>query len=257
MDAENRKDSELLEVVELEVKELLANQGYAADTPNIRGSAIAHPLNMDLYNSKIQELLDALDTAIPTPPDIQDVPFLMSVEDVFTITGRGIIVAGLVERGRLKISEAVEIVGLGPTRTTIATELEQFHRPCDRLLGGDNAGVLLRDMNRTEIQRGQVLAAPGTIRAYSQFHAALYLLGRAEQGSDSPALSDTPYGFFLRTTDISGTLKCDESAGPIREGDILPITVTLDSVVAMEPGLRFALLKNGRILGRGVITELL
>ncbi|MCW3051144.1 MAG: hypothetical protein JWN14_314 [Chthonomonadales bacterium] len=255
-------DAELLDIAEREVRQLLSKTGYAADAPVIRGVATAALQSLeaerfDIWTSTVQELLVTVDATFPTQQRVYEEPFLMSIEDVFTIPRRGTTVTGRVERGQLKIHGSVEIVGLRPSRTTIATDLEQFHKMCDLILGGDNAGILLRGIHRDDVQRGQVLAAPGTIQAHSRFRAELYLLNRQEGGSDSPNLSDPTYSFFIRTTDITGTLKLEEGSSPVRAGGIVRFTVELETAVAMEPGLRFTVRKSGYSLGIGVVTEIL
>ena len=256
------EDTELPDIAELEVRELLAGYGYAAKTPIIRGSATAALNNLetdrfDLWNGKIRDLLDAMDAALPVPPSIQDGPFLMSVEEVFIIQTKGTIVTGRAERGIYRSNSPVEVVGFGPTWQTVATCLEQFHKKCDTIYGGDNAGVMLRSANRTNAQRGQVLAAPGTIQAASWFRAVIYLPTRQEKGSDRPDLSDKTLEFFIRTTWINGTLELEERTGPLRGGDTIRAAAVLESYIALEPGLRFTLREKGRSIGIGVITEIL
>ena len=253
-------DSELLEMVEFEVRGLLSEHGYAADTPIIRGSALAALNSLettpsDIWNNRIRELLEALDTAIAPPQKAEDKPFLMSIEDVFTVTGRGAVVVGQVERGRCQITTPVEIVGLGPTRASIATALQLPNKISDSVTAGENAGLLLRGLNRTDAHRGQVLAAPGTIKACSRFRADLYLCTERENGPTRPDLSGVDYLFFLRTREFSGTLCREEGNDLLREGEIVRVHVDLETTVAMEPELRFTLRQNGRSIGYGVVTE--
>jgi elongation factor Tu len=252
-------DLELLDVVELEVRNLLSKHGYAADTPVIRGSATAaiHELGadrFDLWCSKIRDLLGAMDT-LPPPERLEGKPFLLGIEDVFTITGRGTVVTGRVERGMLQVNDPVEIVGLRPTRQTVATLLEMFGTPHKSVTAGYGVGILLRDVSRTEVQPGQVLAAPGTLSACSRFRAELYLLAEREGGRDKFDLSGASPQFFFRAVEIKGTLVLEEGAWPVRGGNAIRCIVELETAVALEPGLRFALREGGRSTGLGVVTE--
>jgi len=257
------EDPELLDVVKLEIQTLLADNGYGSDAPILCGNARISDVNASAsWSNPIKELLDALDRIIP-PPDLENLPFLMPIEDAFGITGRGAIATGRVERGRLVNGEPIEIVGMGPSRTVIAAEMEQFGSSQSRIQRGDNAGILLRDMPRTEVQRGQVLATPGTMQAYTRFRAALYLFppgGGARgtiKGSDIYDLPVGRYDFFLRTTDIPGNLQWDATVGFVNGGDIIDITVTLETEVALEPSLRFVLRTGGHTLALGVVAEIL
>jgi elongation factor Tu len=256
-------DPELLELVELEVRELLSKYEFPGDDcPVIMGSATEALTSEDFSredpaHSKIWALMDAVDSYIPTPARDNDKPFLMSIEDVFTITGRGTVVTGRVERGTLKINEPVEIIGLRPTRNTIATDLEQFHKKCDIIFGGDNAGCLLRGINRTDVERGQVLAKPGTIKPHTKFQGELYILTKEEGGRHTPFFTGYTPQFFFRTTDVTGTMNLPEGVEMVMPGDNITITGELIQPIAMEEGLRFAVREGGRTVGAGVVTKIL
>ena len=256
-------DEELLDLVELEVRELLTKYEFPGDdAPVIRGSALA-ALNSedfgreDAGHSKLWELMDAVDSFIPTPERDMDKPFLMSVEDVFTITGRGTVVTGRVERGQLKINEPVEVVGLRPTRTTTATDLEQFHKKCDLIYAGDNAGMLLRGVNRTDVERGQVVVRPGTIKPHKKFQGEIYVLSKEEGGRHTPFFTGYTPQFFFRTTDVTGTMNLPEGVEMVMPGDNIRITGELLQAIAMEEGLRFAVREGGKTVGAGVVTKIL
>jgi elongation factor Tu len=254
-------DVEFLERVEQDVRSLLLAHGYSDDDPIIHGSATA-ALNslqggiFDIWTSKVRELLDAVDAAIPIPQNIEDKPFLMSIEDTFTISTKGTVVLGPVERGTYTTNTYVEMVGLGPTRSPMGTGLEKSHKSCNILYAGDAAAMLLRGIERTGARRGQVLAAPGTIRAYAQFKAILYLPTQQEGGSNSTNLSGPDCVFSIRSIDFTGTLQL-EYTSPLRGGEVIQVTGELEAVVAMEPGLRFILRQDGRMIGFGVVTETL
>ena len=255
-------DFDLLDATETEVRELLSEHGYSADTPCSRGSATTALQRFaaersDIWTSKIRELLDTLDTYIPVPQRMEDKPFLMSIDEEFFIPYAGTVAIGPVERGTCGINTVVEIVGFKPPRKNIVTDMEQRHKKCAMISAGEAAGLLLRSLVRGGAQRGQVLAAPGTIQAYSKFRAIVYLLTRQEEGSDFPDLSAPIYSFFIRTVEINGTLKLEEGMSQVRGGDIVPLTVELEVIVAMEVGLRFTLRKEGSPLGMGVVTEVL
>jgi elongation factor Tu len=255
-------DEELLELVELEVRELLSKYEFPGDdVPVIKGSATEALNSEDLtradkWNGRLWELMDAVDTYIPTPERDNDKPFLMSIEDVFTITGRGTVVTGRVERGTLKVNEPVEIVGLRPTRQTVATSLEQFHKTCDVIYGGDNAGILLRGVNRTDVERGQVAAKPGSIKPHTKFQGELYVLTKDEGGRHTPFFTGYTPQFFFRTTDVTGKMNLPEGVEMVMPGDNIRITGELIQPIAMEEGLRFAVREGGRTVGAGVITKI-
>ena len=256
-------DEELLELVEMEVRELLSKYEFPGDdAPVIRGSATAALVSEEFTredpgHKPIWELMDAVDSFIPTPTRENDKPFLMSIEDVFTITGRGTVVTGRVERGQLKINESVEIVGLRPTRTTIATDLEQFHKKCDLIYGGDNAGMLLRGVNRADVERGQVAAKPGSIKPHTKFQGELYVLTKEEGGRHTPFFAGYTPQFFFRTTDVTGKMNLPEGVEMVMPGDNIRITGELIQPIAMEEGLRFAVREGGRTVGAGVVTKVL
>jgi len=255
-------DPELLELVELEVRELLSKYDFPGDdVPVVKGSATKALVSEDFSRSDpghapLWELMDAVDAYIPTPERDNDKPFLMSIEDVFTITGRGTVVTGRVERGTLKINEQVEVIGLRPTRQTIATDLEQFHKKCDTIFGGDNAGMLLRGVNRTDVERGQVVAKPGTIKPHTKFQGELYVLTKEEGGRHTPFFTGYTPQFFFRTTDVTGKMNLPEGVEMVMPGDNIQITGELIQPIAMEEGLRFAVREGGRTVGAGVITKI-
>lgn len=256
-------DEELLELVEMEVQELLTKYDFPGDEiPIIRGSATQALASEDSSrndpaNAKIWALMDAVDAYIPVPVRAMDRPFLMPVEDVFTITGRGTVVTGRVERGTLKLNEQVEIIGLRPTRTTTATSLEQFHKICDEIFGGDNAGVLLRGMSRLDVERGQVVAKPGSILPHTKFQAEIYILTKEEGGRHTPFFTGYRPQFYFRTTDVTGQLHLPEGVEMVMPGDNITITAELIQPIAMEEGLRFAVREGGRTVGAGVVTKVI
>ncbi len=256
-------DPELLELVELEVRELLSKYGFPGDeVPVISGSALkvieAPDVDKDdPWVQKIWQLIEAIDTYIPTPQRDIDKPFLMPIEDVFTITGRGTVVTGRVERGVLRVGEQVEIVGLHPeTRTTVATSLEMFRKTLDQIQAGDNAGVLLRGVDRKEVERGMVLAKPGSITPHTKFAAEIYVLTKEEGGRHTPFFSGYRPQFYFRTTDVTGTMKLPEGVEMVMPGDNVRIEVELIAPIAMEEGLRFAVREGGHTVGAGVVTKI-
>ncbi len=256
-------DPELLELVELEVRELLSKYEFPGDEiPVVVGSATksldsASTGRDDEWNGKIWELIDAVDRYIPTPLRDADKPFLMSVEDVFTITGRGTVATGRVERGQLKAGETVEIVGLRPTRSTVATSLEQFRRTCDFITAGDNAGGLLRGVERKDLERGQVVSKPGSITPHTQFEAEIYILTKEEGGRHTPFFSGYRPQFYFRTTDVTGSLELPEGVEMVMPGDNVKISVELMQPIAMEEGLRFAVREGGHTVGAGVVSKVI
>jgi elongation factor Tu len=256
-------DPELLELVELEVRDLLSKYEFPGDdVPVIAGSATKalESENVgrdDPYNGPIWKLMDAVDQYIPTPQRDQDKPFLMSVEDVFTITGRGTVATGRVERGVLKVMEPVEIVGLRPTRQTVATSLEQFRKTCDFIVAGDNAGVLLRGISRTEVERGQVIAKPGSITPHTKFQGEVYVLSKEEGGRHTPFFSGYRPQFYFRTTDVTGQMNLPEGVEMVMPGDNITITAELIQPIAMQEGLRFAVREGGHTVGAGVVTKII
>jgi len=252
-------DPELLELVELEIRELLSKYEFPGDDiPIVRGSAIAALTNPeDPEKAKpILDLLAAVDSYIPTPQREVDKPFLMSVEDVFSITGRGTVATGRVERGTIKVGEEVEIVGLKDTRKSIVTGVEMFRKLLDQAQAGDNIGTLLRGVEKTEIERGMVLAKTGTIKPHKKFKGNVYVLSKEEGGRHTPFFSGYRPQFYFRTTDVTGSLNLAEGVEMIMPGDHAEISVELIAPIAMEKELRFAIREGGRTVGSGVITEI-
>ena len=253
-------DPELLELVELEVRELLSKYDYPGDdTPIVRGSAIAALTNPeDSEKAKcILDLLEAVDTFIPDPEREVDKPFLMSIEDVFSITGRGTVATGRVERGVVKVSDEVEIVGLKPTRKTVVTGVEMFRKLLDQAQAGDNIGTLLRGVDKNEIERGMVLAKPGSITPHRKFKAEVYVLSKEEGGRHTPFFSGYRPQFYFRTTDVTGSIKLAEGVEMIMPGDNAAIEVELIAPIAMEKEVRFAIREGGRTVGQGVVTDII
>ena len=255
-------DPELIDLVEMEVRELLSEYGFDGDNaPIIRGSAL-QALNGDPeYVAKIDELMEAVDTYIPSPVRDIDKPFLMSVEDVFTITGRGTVATGRVERGVAHLNDEVEIVGIKPTRKTVITGLEMFRKQLDLAEAGDNIGALLRGVNRDEIERGQVLAKPGTVTPHTEFKAQVYVLTKEEGGRHTPFVVNYRPQFYFRTTDVTGVVEeiKDNSGEPmemVMPGDNVLMTVELIAPIAIENGTKFSIREGGRTVGSGNVTEI-
>ena len=251
-------DPELIDLVEMEVRELLSEYGFDGDNaPIIRGSAL-QALNGDPeYVAKIDELMEAVDTYIPSPVRDIDKPFLMSVEDVFTITGRGTVATGRVERGVAKLNDEVEIVGIKPTRKTVITGLEMFRKQLDLAEAGDNIGALLRGVNRDEIERGQVLAKPGSVTPHTDFKAQVYVLTKEEGGRHTPFVANYRPQFYFRTTDVTGVVKELGGAEMVMPGDHVEMTVSLIAPIAIENGTKFSIREGGRTVGSGNITEII
>jgi elongation factor Tu len=256
-------DPELLDLVELEVRELLTKYQFPGDKiPVVRGSALKAMSSTSTEGSAeeykcILELMDAVDSYIPTPDRPIDKPFLMPIEDVFTISGRGTVVTGRVERGVVKVGEEVEIVGLGETRKTVATGVEMFRKLLDEGRAGDNVGVLLRGVAKEEVERGQVLAKPGSITPHTKFKAEVYILTKEEGGRHTPFFKGYRPQFYFRTTDVTGVAQLPEGVEMVMPGDNVTLAVELISVIAMEKELRFAIREGGRTVGAGVVTEVL
>jgi len=257
-------DPELLELVELEVRELLTKYGFPGDDlPVIAGSSLLalqamNAGNMDDPNVKsIWDLLDAIDNYIPTPERATDRPFLMPVEDVFTITGRGTVATGRAERGTLKLSSDVEIVGVKATRKTVVTGIEMFRKMMDECQAGDNVGLLLRGVDRKDIERGQVIAQPGSIKPHTKFKAEIYVLTKEEGGRHTPFFTGYRPQFYFRTTDVTGKLDLPEGVEMIMPGDNVTITGELIYPIALEQGLNFAIREGGHTVGAGVISEVI
>ena len=250
-------DSELLDLVEMEVRELLNSYGFDGDnTPIIRGSALKALEGDPAYEEKIMELMDAVDEWIPTPERDTDKPFLMSIEDVFTITGRGTVVTGRVERGELKLNEEVEIVGIKDTRKTTVTGIEMFRKQLDFAQAGDNAGVLLRGVTRDEVERGQVLAKPGTVTPHTKFEAEVYVLSKEEGGRHTPFFSNYRPQFYFRTTDVTGVIELPAGTEMVMPGDNTSMTVELIHPIAIENGTKFSIREGGRTVGSGVVSKI-
>ena len=251
-------DEELLDLVEMEVRELLSEYGYDGDnTPVIRGSALKALEGDEKYIESINELMDAVDEWIPTPERDIDKPFLMSIEDVFTITGRGTVVTGRVERGQLKLNDEVEIVGLRDTQKTVVTGIEMFRKTLDYAEAGDNAGVLLRGISRDDVERGQVLAKPGSVHPHKKFKASVYVLSKEEGGRHTPFFSNYRPQFYFRTTDVTGVIELPEGVEMVMPGDNVDMTVELIAPVALENGTKFSIREGGRTVGAGVVSEII
>ena len=254
-------DPELIELVELELRELLSKYDFPGDDiPIIRGSALK-ALESDDFNSEevkpIFELMDALDNYIPEPLRDVDKPFLMPIEDVFTISGRGTVVTGRCERGQVKVGEEVEIVGFAPTQKTVCTGVEMFRKTLDYGQAGDNVGLLLRGIKKDEVERGQVVAKPGSITPHTKFMAEVYVLTKEEGGRHTPFFTGYRPQFYLRTTDVTGVAKLPEGVEMVMPGDNVAMEVTLITPVALEKELRFAIREGGRTVGAGVVSEIL
>jgi len=253
-------DPELLELVELEIRELLTKYEFPGDdTPIIRGDALAAMQNPedDKAGACVDELVKALDAYVPIPQRAIDKPFLMPVEDVFSIKGRGTVATGRIERGKVKIGDPLEIVGLGETRTTVATGIEQFQKTLDEGIAGDNVGVLLRGIDKDQVERGQVLAAPKSITPHTKFQGEIYVLTKEEGGRHTPFFSGYRPQFYFRTTDVTGSMKLLGGAEMVMPGDNVTVEVELQSPIAMEEQLRFAVREGGRTVGSGVVTKIL
>lgn len=257
-------DPELLDLVEMEVRDLLTEYGFPGDkTPIIKGSALkaleaAQAGKVDDPACKcIQELLDAVDTYIPAPQRDTDKPFLMPVEDVFTITGRGTVATGRVERGTVRMNDTVEIVGMGAKRQTVITGVEMFRKLLDEARAGDNVGLLLRGIQRNEIERGQVICKPGSIHPHTKFTAQVYVLKKEEGGRHTPFFNGYRPQFYFRTTDVTGTIELEKGVEMVMPGDHVNMTITLITDIAIEEGLRFAIREGGRTVGSGVISKII
>ena len=251
-------DPELIELVEMEVRDLLNEYGYEGDeTPIICGSALKALEGDPEYVEKIKELMNAVDEWIPTPERDTDKPFLMSIEDVFTITGRGTVVTGRVERGQLKLNDEVEIVGIKPTKKTVVTGIEMFKKTLDYAEAGDNAGVLLRGISREEVERGQVLAKPGSVTPHKKFTAEVYVLSKEEGGRHTPFFANYRPQFYFRTTDVTGVIELPAGVEMVMPGDNVNMTVELIHPIAIEKGTQFSIREGGRTVGAGVVSEVI
>ena len=251
-------DPEMLELVEMDIRELLNEYGFDGDnTPIIRGSALKALEGDEEANKAIDELMDAVDTWIPTPERDNEKPFLMSIEDVFTITGRGTVVTGRVERGTLKLNDTVEIVGIKPTKSTVVTGIEMFRKQLDYAEAGDNAGVLLRGIAREEVERGQVLCKPGSVTPHKKFKAEVYVLTKEEGGRHTAFFKNYRPQFYFRTTDITGVIDLEPGVDMVMPGDNVSITVELIHPIALENGTKFSIREGGRTVGAGSVTEII
>jgi elongation factor Tu len=253
-------DPELLELVELEVRELLSRYGFPGDmTPIIKGAAVKALENVsdDAANQCIDELMEALDAFIPEPKRALDKPFLMPIEDVFSITGRGTVVTGRIDQGIVKVGDEVEIVGIKPTAKTVVTGVEMFRKLLDEGQAGDNVGALLRGVGKEDVERGQVLAKPGTITPHTKFKAQVYVLTKEEGGRHTPFFNGYRPQFYFRTTDVTGTAALPEGTEMVMPGDNVEMVVDLITPIAMDKELRFAIREGGRTVGSGVVVEIL
>ena len=251
-------DEELIELVEMEVRELLNEYGFPGDdTPIIRGSALKALEGDPKWVPAIHELMDAVDNYIPTPTRDTDKPFLMPVEDVFTITGRGTVATGRVERGQLNLNDPLEIVGIHETQNTVATGIEMFRKLLDYAESGDNVGVLLRGINRDQIQRGQVLAKPGSVHPHKKFKCQVYVLSKDEGGRHTPFFANYRPQFYFRTTDVTGVIELPEGVEMVMPGDNVELTVELIAPIAIEKGTKFSIREGGRTVGSGNISEII
>jgi elongation factor Tu len=253
-------DPELIELVELEVRELLSKYDFPGDdTPVIVGSAVKalEGDQSEIGEPAILKLMEAVDSFIPAPTRDTDKPFLMPVEDTMTITGRGTVATGRVERGVLKAGEPLEIIGIRATKNTVATSMEMFRKTLDTVQAGDNAGILLRGVERKDIERGQVLAKPGSIKPHTAFEAEVYILSKEEGGRHTPFFTGYRPQFYFRTTDITGDLKLPEGVEMVMPGDNIKIQSTLIHPIAMEEGLRFAIREGGHTVGAGVVSKVI
>ena len=250
-------DPELLDLVEMEIRDLLNEYGYEGDeTPVIRGSALKALEGDPKWVAKIEELMDAVDEWIPTPERDTDKPFLMSIEDVFTITGRGTVVTGRVERGKLNLNDEVEIVGIKDTQKTVVTGIEMFRKQLDYAEAGDNAGVLLRGISREDVERGQVLAKPGSVTPHHKFKAAVYVLSKEEGGRHTPFFNNYRPQFYFRTTDVTGVITLPAGVEMVMPGDNVDMEVELIHSIALENGTKFSIREGGRTVGAGSVSEI-
>ena len=251
-------DEELIDLVEMEVRDLLSEYDYPGDdTPIIRGSALKALEGDPQWTPAIHELLDTMDPYIPDPARETDKPFLMPVEDVFTITGRGTVATGRVERGQLNLNDELEIIGIHETQKTVATGIEMFRKLLDYALAGDNIGVLLRGINRDQIERGQVLAKPGSVHPHKKFNAHVYVLTKDEGGRHTPFFGNYRPQFYFRTTDITGVIELPEGTEMVMPGDNVEFTVELIHPIAIENGTKFSIREGGRTVGAGNVTEII
>jgi len=250
-------DEEMLELVEEECRDLLESQDFDRDAPIIQVSALKALEGDPEWVAKVEELMEAVDSYIPTPERDMDKPFLMPIEDVFTITGRGTVVTGRVERGKLPINSEVEILGIREPQKTTVTGIEMFHKSMDEAWAGENCGLLLRGTKRDEVERGQVVAVPGSITPHTDFEGQVYILKKEEGGRHNPFFSNYRPQFYFRTTDVTGVITLPEGTDMVMPGDTTEISVQLIQPIAMEPGLGFAIREGGRTVGSGRVTKII
>src|SRR5918998_1161640 len=251
-------DAELLDLVELEVRELLSAYEFPGDDiPVVRGSALGALNGEGDWEKTVDELMEAVDSYIPTPQRDTEKPFLMPVEDIFTIQGRGTVATGRVERGRVKVNEQVEIIGIRPTRTTVCTGVEMFKKLLDEGVAGDNVGLLLRGVERRDIERGQVIAKPGSITPHTKFRAEAYVLTKEEGGRHTPFFTGYRPQFYFRTTDVTGVAHLPEGVEMVMPGDNVAMEIELITPIALEKGLRFAIREGGRTVGAGTVSDII
>lgn len=253
-------DPDLIDLVEAEIRELLAKQGFDENAPVIRGSALKAleaKDNEDEWSKKILELADALDNYIPVPVRETDKPFLMPIEDIFSIEGRGTVVTGRIERGIVKVGEDIEVIGIKPTQKSTVTGIEMFNKQLQEGMAGDNAGILLRGLKKEDLTRGQVIAKPGSVTPHTDFEAEVYVLKKEEGGRHTPFFSNYKPQFYVRTTDVTGTVTLKEGVEMVMPGDTVTFTVKLVAPVALEEKTRFAIREGGKTVGAGVVTKII
>jgi elongation factor Tu len=251
-------DEEILELVEVEVRELLSSQGFDGDNaPVIRVSGLKALEGDAAWGDKVMELMNAVDSNVPDPVRDKDKPFLMPIEDVFTITGRGTVVTGRAERGTLTINSDVEIVGIRPTQKTTVTGIEMFHKQLDEAWAGENCGLLLRGTKREDVERGQVVVAPGSVTPHTDFEGTAYILSKEEGGRHNPFYTNYRPQFYFRTTDVTGVISLPSGTEMVMPGDTTDMTVELIQPIAMEEGLSFAIREGGRTVGAGTVTKII
>jgi elongation factor Tu len=252
------EDEELTDLVEMEVRELLSKYQFPGDdVPVIRGSALGALNGEAKWEAKIDELMDAVDKYVPQPERAVNLPFLMPIEDIFSISGRGTVVTGRIERGKVKVGEDVEIVGFRETRKSVCTGVEMFKKQLDEGLAGDNAGILLRGIPKEDVERGMVLAKPGSITPHTKFKGTVYVLSKEEGGRHTPFFKGYRPQFYFRTTDVTGVAELPEGTEMVMPGDNVELVIELITPVAMEKGLRFAIREGGRTVGAGAIAEII
>jgi elongation factor Tu len=249
---------ELTDLVEMEVRELLSKYQFPGDdVPVIRGSALGALNGEPKWEAKIDELMEAVDKYVPRPDRAIDLPFLMPIEDIFSISGRGTVVTGRIERGKIKVGEACEIVGFRETRQTVCTGVEMFKKQLDEGMAGDNAGILLRGIAKEDVERGMVLAKPGSITPHTNFKGEVYILSKEEGGRHTPFFKGYRPQFYFRTTDVTGVAELPEGVEMVMPGDNISLTIELITPVALEKGLRFAIREGGRTVGAGTVSEII